>query len=239
MGKRIIAQRRGSGSPKYRKPGFNSKAQASYAPLPINAEAEGIVKEIFRCPAHSSPIAAVSINGKLVHHIAPEGISVGQRLKYASTDEEAKTGNVLPLKDIPDGSSVFNIELIPGDGGKLVRASGTSARIISKSEKGVIIELPSKKEKRLDPKCRATIGVVAGGGRLDKPILKAGKMYYISKSKHKLFPKVSGAKMNAFDHPFGNKRSSRKSKARPVSRHAPPGRKVGYISPKRTGRKKK
>lgn len=239
MGKRIIAQRRGSGSPKYRKPSFNSKAQVSYAPLPINTEAEGIVKDIYRCPAHSSPIASISINGRLIHHIAPEGISVGQRLKYASTDEEAKIGNVLPLEDIPDGSSVFNIELIPGDGGRLVRASGASARIISKSEKGVIIELPSKKEKRLDPKCRATIGVAAGGGRLDKPILKAGKMYYISKSKHKLFPKVSGAKMNAVDHPFGNKRSSRKSKARPVSRHAPPGRKAGYISPKRTGRKKK
>jgi large subunit ribosomal protein L2 len=61
----------------------------------------------------------------------------------------------------------------------------------------------------------------------------------LSMARHKLFPKVSGSAMNAVDHPFGNKRSLRKSKAKPVSRHAPPGRKVGYIAARRTGRRKK
>jgi large subunit ribosomal protein L2 len=239
MGKRIIAQKRGSGSPKYRKPGFNFKAAAKYIHVSAGQEVQGEVLDIFRCRAHTSPIAQISVNGKIVHHIAPEGIHVGQKLKYSFDDKKATNGNVLPLKYVPEGSLVFNIEAVPGDGGKMVRASGTFARVVSKSNKFVVVVLPSKKEKRFDPNCRATIGVVAGGGRVDKPILKAGRKYYLSKARHKLFPKVSGSAMNAVDHPFGNKRSLRKSKAKPVSRHAPPGRKVGYIAARRTGRRKK
>ncbi len=239
MGKRIIAQKRGSGSPKYKKPSFNFKARAKYIYVPAGQDVQGEVLDIFSCRAHSSPIAEVLVNEKIVHHIAPEGICVGQKLNYSFDESKAKVGNVLPLKHVPEGTFVFNIEAVPGDGGKMVRASGTFARVVSKSDKFVVVLLPSKREKRFDPNCRATIGVAAGGGRVDKPILKAGRKYYMFKAKHKLFPKVSGSAMNAVAHPFGNKRSLRKSKAKPVSRHAPPGRKVGYIAARRTGRRKK
>ena len=82
------------------------------------------------------------------------------------------------------------------------------------------------------------MGIIAGGGRLEKPLLRAGTKFYKMKAKNKLWPKVSGNAMNAVDHPHGNKRSQRKSKAKPVSRHAPPGRKVGAVAARRTGRKK-
>ena len=97
--------------------------------------------------------------------------------------------------------------------------------------------MPSKKQKQFNPRCRATIGVVAGSGRVEKPFLKAGTKFFKMKAKNKLWPKTSGGAMNAVDHPFGNKRTSRKSKARPAPRDAPPGRKVGMIRPRRTGRK--
>ena len=72
-----------------------------------------------------------------------------------------------------------------------------------------------------------------------KPLLKAGNAYYKMKAKNKLWPRSSASAMNAVDHPFGNKRTSRKSKARPISKNAPPGRKVGTVAARRTGRKKR
>ena len=108
-----------------------------------------------------------------------------------------------------------------------------------KADNKITVLLPSKKKKIFNGGCRASIGVVAGGGRPDKPMLKAGNMHYKMKAKNKLYPIVSGGAMNAVDHPFGNARSSRKSKAKPVSKNAPPGRKVGMVGARRTGRRKK
>ena len=101
----------------------------------------------------------------------------------------------------------------------------------------VVVEMPSAKRRVFLPECRATIGVIAGSGRKEKPFLKAGTKYYAMKAKNKLWPQVSGTSMNAVDHPFG---ASRVSKGGPTqaSRNAPPGRKVGKIAPSRTGRRR-
>ena len=95
----------------------------------------------------------------------------------------------------------------------------------------------NKKEKKFNVNCRATIGKAAGSGRLDKPILKAGKQYHIKKSKSKLWPRTSAVKMNAIDHPFGSGRGKR-VKSKIAKRNAPPGRKVGLLRPRRTGKRK-
>ena len=89
------------------------------------------------------------------------------------------------------------------------------------------------------PDCRATIGVIAGSGRKEKPFLKAGTRHYAMKAKNKLYPQVSGTSMNSVDHPFGGSSSATKGRPTQSSRNAPPGRKVGKIAPKRTGRKKR
>ena len=151
---------------------------------------------------------------------------------------ELKPGNILPLKDIPEGTLIHNIESKPGDGGKFVRTSGAYARVASKLRTKVVISLPSKKQKEFDLRCRASIGIVAGGGRTEKPFLKAGNRYYKMKAKNKLYPIISGCSQNAVDHPFGNARSQRKSKAKPIPKNAPPGRKVGAVGSRRTGRKR-
>ena len=97
--------------------------------------------------------------------------------------------------------------------------------------------MPSKKEKKFNSKCRAIVGVIAGHGRLDKPIIKAGKRFHIKKAKSKLWPRTSAVKMNAIDHPFGSGRA-KNPKSKIAKRNAPPGRKVGLLRPRRTGKRK-
>lgn len=239
MGKRIIVQRRGAGSARYRAPSFNFKGEARHKSYSKeNNEMSGIVLDLMSCRAHSAPLAIIEFeDGEKSLMVAPEGIAVGQKVKI--NNKEASIGDTIPLIDIPEGTSIFNIELKPGDGGKFVRASGTFAKILAQQGQSVVVQLPSKKKKVFDGRCRATIGVVSASGRTDKPLLKAGNAYYKMKARKHLWPKVSGSAMNAVDHPFGNGRTSRKSKAKPMSRNAPAGRKAGAIAARRTGRKKK
>ena len=98
--------------------------------------------------------------------------------------------------------------------------------------------MPSKKEKEFNANCRATIGVVAGGGRLEKPFLKAGKKWHAKRARGKLYPVTSAVAMNAVEHPFGSGRGRHMGKPNVAPRHAPPGRKVGLVRPRRTGRKR-
>jgi large subunit ribosomal protein L2 len=169
--------------------------------------------------------------------VAPHGIAEGDTVAMG-TEAAMTPGNVVPLRNIPEGTYIYNIERNPGDGGKFVRSSGTFARVIAKTEHGVTVKLPSKKDKTFSPECTACIGIVAGGGRLEKPFLKAGTKYHKMRARNKLYPSVSGTSMNALDHPFGGTKSSHKGKPTIAPKHAPPGRKVGKLQPRRTGKKK-
>jgi large subunit ribosomal protein L2 len=159
----------------------------------------------------------------------------GQTIKFL--DKEIKDGNILKLKDVPVKTLVYNIESRPGDGGKFIKSAGNSAFVTKVIEKDVFVLMPSKKEKKFDGECRATIGVIAGAGRLDKPVLRAGKKHHIKKTKSKLWPRTSAVKMNVIDHPFGSGRA-KNVKSKIAKRNAPPGRKVGLLRPKRTGKRK-
>lgn len=236
MGKNLIQQARGKGSPTYRSPSFRFAGRAAHPDL---KEANGTVAELLHCQGHTAPLARVIYEDKTDSLIlASEGIVVGQQIS-SGQNAGLQAGNILPLKNIPDGTLINNIEQIPGDGGKFARASGVFAKVVGRKDNHVIVILPSKKTKEFNEQCRASIGVIAGGGRPEKPFLKAGTMMFKMEARNKLYPQSSAAKMNAVDHPFGNKRSSRKSKSRPVGRNAPPGRKVGMIAARRTGRKKR
>lgn len=237
MGKNIIAQARGHGGPTYRSPSFRYEGRAAH-PHQVLVTVTGHVLSLIHCQGHSAPLAEVQYdNGETALLLAPEGLRVGD-VVMSGPEAPLEIGNTVPLKSLPEGTMIYNIESTPGDGGKFVRASGSFARIVTKMENKIVIKLPSKKQREFHPECRANVGIIAGGGRLEKPFLKAGVRFYKMRAKNKLWPQTSGNAMNAVDHPFGNKRSLRKSKARPVSRHAPPGRKVGMIAARRTGRKK-
>ncbi len=237
MGKSLIQQKRGKGSPRYRAPSFNYQGKAEFTSEEKGAIFDANITDILHCPGHSAPLMELKYsNGEVGLLQAPEGIRVGDKIQFGN-EVEVKSGNVLPLKNIPEGTSIYNIESSPGDGGKFVRSSGTFARIITKMEDGIVIELPSSKRKTFLPECRAIIGIVAGAGRIEKPFLKAGTKFYKMKARNKMWPIVCGTSMNSVSHPFGGRSSHAKGIPTQSARNSPPGRKVGKIAPKRTGRK--
>ena len=234
----MIQQKRGKGSPRYRAPSFKYKGKVSHARY-TRENVDGEIIDLISCPGHSSPLMIVKYkNNEEVLIQAPEGVRVGEHVEIGDK-AKLKTGNVLPLKNIPEGTAIYNIEGNPGDGGKFVRTSGAFAKIVSKFKSKIVVQLPSNKKREFIPECRAIIGVIAGSGRKEKPFLKAGTKYYAMKAKNKLWPIVSGTSMNSVSHPFGGSSSSSKGRPTQSPRNAPPGRKVGKIAPRRTGRKKR
>lgn len=238
MGKRIIPQARGKGGPRYRAPSFNYKGQVSHKKI-SESLIKGKIIDLIKCRGHSAPLAKIKYeNGEDTLLLAPEGVKVGDEIS-SGKGSEIKAGNTLNLSDIPEGTLIYNIESSPGDGGKFCRSSGTFARVLTKLGNKVVVELPSKKQKTFSRDCRANVGIIAGGGRQEKPFLKAGKKHFAMKAKNKLWPIVCGQSMNAVDHPHGGSKSSHKNYPYTVSRHLSPGAKVGAIAARRSGRKKR
>lgn len=231
MGKRIIQQRRGRGTPTYRVRRRSFRFRVGY---PKKLEGEGIVLKLFNSPAHTSPLAKIKSSGGIFYIPAFKGMIEDQKISFG---KEIQDGNILRLKEMPIKTKIYNIESRPGDGGVFIRTGGSFAEINRIGEKGVFVLMPSKKEKLFNFNCRASIGKIAGEGRLLKPIIKAGKQHYIKKSKNRLWPRTSAVKMNVIDHPFGSGRGKR-IKSKIAKRNAPPGKRVGLIRPKRTGKKK-
>ncbi|WP_276410990.1 50S ribosomal protein L2 [Haloarcula halobia] len=236
MGRRIQGQRRGRGSPTFRAPSHRYKADLAHRKVEDGDVVAGTVVDIEHDPARSAPVAAVEFeDGDRRLVLAPEGVGVGDELQVGVSAEIAP-GNTLPLAEIPEGVPVCNVEASPGDGGKFARASGVNATLLTHDRSVAVVKLSSGEMKRLDPQCRATIGVVAGGGRTDKPMVKAGNKYHKMKARGTKWPNVRGVAMNAVDHPFGGGGRQHPGKPKSVSRNTPPGRKVGDIASKRTGR---
>src|SRR3989338_7089283 len=209
MGESLIQQKRGKGSPRYRAPSFRYKGKADFTGYEGGKVISASVGDIVHSSGHSAPLMELKYsNGETSLLQAPEGIKVGDKIEIGK-DVEIKTGNILPLKSIPEGTSIYNIESMPGDGGKFVRAGGAFAKVAAKLKDKVLVILPSKKEREFSPGCRASIGIIAGSGRTEKPFLKAGKKFYAKRAKNKFWPSVSGTSMNAVDHPFGGRSSCR------------------------------
>ncbi len=233
MGKRIIARARGKGGPRYRAPSHRYAGKVEYNVSRGNSF--GLIVDLIHDPGRNAPVAVVEFPDKSKKlHIAPEGVKVGDVINYWSGFD---TGSVVPLSGLPEDTKVFGIETYPGSGPKICRSSGSFATVMGKTKDRVKIMFSSGKIKEMDEKCLATIGIPAGGGRKEKPWIKAGRIFYALKARNRLFPRTQGVAMNPVDHPFGGKSGPGGPKS--VSRNAPPGRKVGAISPRRTGKRKK
>ncbi|MFC7114370.1 50S ribosomal protein L2 [Natronoarchaeum sp. GCM10025703] len=236
MGRRIQGQRRGRGGSTFRAPSHRYKSDKQHKTPEETDLVSGSVVDIEHDPARSAPVAVVEFeDGDQRMILTPEGVTVGDRIQVGIT-AEIQPGNTLPLAEIPEGVPVCNVESSPGDGGKFARSSGVSADLITHDRDAAVVQLPSGEVKRLDPECRATIGVVAGGGRTEKPFVKAGNKYHKMKARGTKYPRVRGVAMNAVDHPFGGGGRQHPGKPKSVSRDTPPGRKVGDIASSRTGR---
>lgn len=241
MGKRLKQQKRGSGSPRYRAPPTRSRIDLMYRNYDdmektgvLTARVLGFVDD----PGHNSILMRVKYdNDEDGILLAPEGIAVGDKIDVGAQGK-LKLGSVLPLYLIPDGAYIFNLERNPGDGGKLVRSPGSYANLVAKEGNIAYVKLPSKTTLVLSTECRAQLGVVSGGGRLEKPMLKAGNSFYKYKKAYgnRLWPKVRGVHMSAYNHPHGGKQHH-VGKPTTVARGTPPGGKVGHIAARMTGRK--
>ncbi|WFO75795.1 50S ribosomal protein L2 [Desulfurococcaceae archaeon MEX13E-LK6-19] len=238
MGKRILVQRMGRGSPTFRNRGHLRVGPARYPSIPPGTTLRGRVVDLLHDPGRWVPLAKVVLeNGEEFLMPAVEGMYVNQVIAIGP-EAEISNGNILPVGVIPEGTQISNIEIRPGDGGKLARSSGAYAVIVGRSGSKTLIQLPSGKIKEIPNNARATIGVIAGGGREEKPLLKAGAAYHKWKVKARKWPRVRGVAMNAVSHPHGGGSHQSVSFPSTVARTAPPGQKVGHIAARRTGRRK-
>ena len=230
MGKNIISQARGHGSLSYR---VRKKAYRHKIGYPMK-DGQAKITDIIHSAGHSAPLIKVSIGNEIFFNPAFNGAYVGQEINLG---KKIESGNILMLKEIPLGMKVYNIEINPGDGGKMIRTAGSSATTFKKHPNNKIsVLMPNKKEIVLSGYCRATIGEIAGAGRILKPFITAGRRFYKMKARNKLWPRTSAVKMNAVDHPFGSGRGKR-IKPKIAKRNAPAGNRVGHIRPRRTGRR--
>ena len=245
MGRVIRGQRKGAGTV------FKAHTTKRVAPaafrkmdyLEKNGYIKGVVKEILHDPGRGAPLARIVFRDpyryklRSEYFVAPEGLYSGQHV-FCGKKAQIAVGNVLPLRSIPEGSIVCNVEQYVGDRGSFARTSGSYAVIVSHSDEDskTKIKLPSGMKKTIDSNCRAMLGLVAGGGRVDKPILKAGNQYHKYKAKRHCWPRVKGVCMNPVEHPFGGGNQQHVGKPSTIARDTPAGRKVGLIAARRTGR---
>merc|ERR1711976_393332 len=147
-------------------------------------------------------------------------------------------GNIMPIGQMPEGTIVCQLEEKSGDRGKIAKASGGYCTIVAhNTDTGKTrVKLPSGIKKLYSSRNRAMLGLVAGGGRIDKPMLKAGRAYHKFRVKRNCWPKVRGVAKNPVEHPHGGGNHQHIGKPSTVRRDASPGKKVGLIAARRTGR---
>ncbi len=149
-------------------------------------------------PNRSARIALVHYaDGDRRYIVAPQGLAVGQAV-VTSASADILPGNTLPLKQIPLGTAIHNIEIKPGRGGQLVRSAGSAAQLLAKDQGWVQIKLPSGEIRRVHEICRATIGQVGNLEHENVSIGKAGRRRWLG-----IRPTVRGVAMNPVDHPLG------------------------------------
>jgi large subunit ribosomal protein L2 len=234
MGKRIISRRRGAGSGAYTSPSHRHHGPIYHPPAALIGD--GRVISIEPAPGRTAPVAEVSApDGSTVRMIATAGLATGDTVAFH--EGKVDRGALMPLSRIPDGTLVSNIEVKPFDGGRLVRAAGGSALVTAHAGGEVTIQLPSGDFKRLLDTCRAQVGAVGGGGRLERPIIKAGKKVWSTRSLARAPFKVRGVAMNPVNHPFGGGAHQHVGRPSTVSSGTWPGAKVGRFS--RSIRKKR
>jgi len=200
---RVTVKSRGGGSRQhYRVVDFYRKQDAGAA----------TVKSLQYDPNRSAFIALVQYgSGKLSYIIAPDGLKVGQ-IVVSGGGAEIRPGHTLPLDKIPDGTMVHNIELLPGQKAKLVRAAGTAAQLMAKEGKDAIIRLPSGEMRRISRLCLATIGRVSNIDHENVKLGKAGRSARMGRRPH-----TRGTVMNPVDHPHGGGEGKSNSGRPPTS----------------------
>eukprot|EP00911_Craspedida_sp_UC1_P000390 UC1_evm4s297 len=245
MGRVIRGQRKGPGGI-FKSHSKHRKGRAKLRPVDFaerNGYIKGLVKEIIHDPGRGAPLARVVFRDPYRYKlskqlfVAAEGMHTGMFV-YCGKKATLTVGNVLPLSEMPEGTIICNVEEKPGDRGTVARASGNYATVIAHNRDTgkTRVRMPSGSKKVLPSQSRAMVGLVAGGGRTDKPMLKAGRAYHKYKAKRNCWPRVRGVAMNPVEHPHGGGNHQHIGHPSTVRRDSSAGRKVGLIAARRTGR---
>merc|ERR1712150_367374 len=175
---------------------------------------KGVVKDIIHDPGRGAPLCKVMFRDPYKYKMRTETFVAAEGMIVCCLEEKA------------------------GDRGRIAKASGNYATVISHNPdtKRSRLKLPSGCKKVIPSANRAMVGIVAGGGRIDKPMLKAGRAYHKYKAKRNCWPKVRGVAMNPVEHPHGGGNHQHIGHASTVRRDTSAGRKVGLIAARRTGR---
>lgn len=200
---RITVRHRGGGADrKYRIIDFSR----------LERSVSGVVRDIQYDPNRNVPIALIVYpNGNKQYMLLAETMKLGS-IVSAGLNVEASVGNALPIRNIPIGFYLHNIELKPGFGGILVRSAGASAQLVAKEDEYAILKLPSGETRLIHLDCWATVGVVANGAFKNISIGKAGRNRQLG-----IRPSVRGMAMNPVDHPHGGGEGRSKSGKHPQS----------------------
>ncbi len=159
---------------------------------------EGIVKSIEYDPNRNVRISLVHyVDGEKRYILTPQGLKVGSSIQ-SGAESEIKAGNAMPLDNIPLGTMVHNVELVPGKGGQICRSAGTGAQLMAKEGDYITLKLPSSEMRMVRRECYATIGVLGNIDHKNQKLGKAGRKRWMG-----IKPTVRGSVMNPVDHPHG------------------------------------
>ena len=193
---------------------------------------EAEVKSIEYDPNRSVFISLIEYtDGTKSYILAPEGLKVGTKI-VSGPDAGPEIGNAMPLSNIPVGLEIHNVEMNPGQGGKLVRSAGMRARLSAKEGEWSVITLPSGEVRRVKSKCRATIGVLGNSDWMNVTIGKAGR------NRHRgIRPHTRAKAMNPIDHPMGGGEGRANGGRHPVSKTGVPAKGGITRSPRKASEK--
>ena len=191
-----------------------------YRIIDFKRQKDGVVAEVKAIeydPNRSVFIALIEYpDGEKAYILAPNGIKVGQKV-VSGPDAPPELGNCLPLTNIPSGLEIHNIEMNPGQGGKLVRSAGGVGRLGAKEGEYSVIILPSGEMRRVKSKCRATIGQLGNLDYINVSIGKAGRSRHMG-----IRPHTRAKAMNPIDHPLGGGEGRSNGGRHPVSKTGVP-----------------
>ncbi len=180
-------------------------------------------------PNRSPRIALLAYaDGEKRYILQPEGLKVGQKV-VSGPDADILVGNALPLRNIPPGTQIHNLELKPGKGGQMVRSAGGAAQLIAKEEEYALVKLPSGETRKISQDCMATIGQVGNIDHENVTIGKAGRSRWLGKRPHN-----RGVSMNPVDHPHGGGEGKTSGGRHPVTPWGQPTRGYKTRNNKRT-----
>ncbi|MEE9241993.1 MAG: 50S ribosomal protein L2, partial [Nitrosopumilaceae archaeon] len=198
MGKRPLVRRRGRGGMQFRATSTGKLIPARYPSFNLAEKREGEVIDLIHERGRDVPLAKIRFeDGSISFVPAVLGTKVGSKIQFGLKSDISE-GNVISVQNIPDGTIVCNIEKYFGDGGSIIKSAGSSATVFSHGSDGVVIKLASGKSTTINPKNRAMIGTLAGGGVTDRPFMRAGVKWHRFRSQGKKYPIVRGVAQAAY-----------------------------------------